>query len=118
VASFISWCGSHPFLTTKEDCLRRRGFLRPDVWHAVHVLACAPQATVTIVPGFTSKRVEIVIDGVVIVVVDHCNRGMPIILTAFLPADPVFATGAVMLAASRVDATKLVDLDARLRGEA
>jgi hypothetical protein len=73
---------------------------------------------VTIVSRSASQRAEIVIDGVVIVVVDHCNRGLPIILTAFVPSDPVYAAGAVIAAASRVDESKLVDLDARLRGAA
>lgn len=118
MASSISWCGPHPFVSAKADCLRARGFLRPDVWHAVHVLACAPHATVTNVSRSASQRAEIVIDGVVIVVVDHCNRGLPIILTAFVTSDPVYAAGAVMAAASRVDESKLVDLDARLRGAA
>ena len=114
----LAFCGTHPYLPNKEETLRRRGLLLPDVWHAVHLLACDLKATVMHVSGCHSRRVEIVNGGVVIIVADHLGCGLPVVLTAFVPDDPVFPAGGVKAAAGRVDVSKLVPLDARLWGEA
>ncbi len=114
----LGWSGNHPFFLSKEETLRSRGLLRPDIWHDVHLLACDRKATVMHVAGFRSRRVEIMNQGVVIVVADHSGCGVPVILTAFIPGDPVFPAGVIKDAARRVDVTQLVNLDARLRSEA
>jgi hypothetical protein len=114
----LAWCGAHPFLPAKEICLQKRGFLNPRTWHELHVLACDPRATVNAVAGFRSTRVEIVNAGIVIVLIDHWNQGIPVILTAFIPSEPIHTAGFVKVAAGKVDFGQLVDLDARLWGRA
>lgn len=114
----LAFCGVHPFYLAKAECLLARGFLCPEVWHNLHLLASDPKATVLHTAGFKSKRAEIVQDGIVLVIVDHQNTGIPILLTAFIPSNPTFPAGLIRAAATKVDVANLVDLDARLRGEA
>jgi len=115
---YIAFCGTHPYFRAKEQCLTVRGFLFPEVWHYLHLLAEDSKATVLPVAGFNSKRVEIVQDGIVLVIADFQNTGLPVLLTAFLPQSPAYPAGFIKTAATKVDVSNLVDLDARLRGEA
>lgn len=117
-SSTLAFCGAHPYFLAKEDCLSSRGFLNPRTWHEIHLLASDPRATAINLSGYSSRRVEIVSQGVVIVLVDHLDRGMPIVLTAFVPKSPAYPAGIIKAAACKVDVSNLVDLDARLRGEA
>lgn len=113
----LAFCGTHPYFRAKEQSLLSRGFLCPAVWHDLHVLAADPKAAVLHAVGFKSKRIEIVNAGVVLVIVDHQNTGIPVLLTAFIPSNPTFPAGLIRAVAGKVDVSHLVDLDARLRGE-
>jgi len=117
-SSSLAFCGTHPYFRAKEQCLLARGFLCPEVWHDWHVIAADPKATALHAAGFKSKRTEIVKTGIVLVIVDHQNTGIPVLLTAFIPSNPTFPAGLIRAAAANVDVSNLVDLDARLRGEA
>ena len=114
----LAFCGTHPYFRSKEQTLLARGFLCPEVWHGLHVIAADPRAAVLPVAGFNSKRVEIVQGGIVLVIADYQNSGWPVLLTAFIPQNPTYAAGIIKTAATKVDVSTLVDLDARLRGEA
>jgi hypothetical protein len=113
----IAFCGAHPYFRAKEQCLSSRGFLFPEVWHDLHLIAADRKATVLPVAGFNSKRVEIVQGGVVLIIADYRNSGWPVLLTAFVPQNSTYAAGIIKTAATKVDVSTLVDLDARLRGD-
>ena len=113
----IAFCGAHPYFKAKERCLSYRGFLVPEIWHDLHLIAADRKATVLPVAGFNSKRVEIVQGGIVLVIADHLNTGIPVLLTAFIPSNPAYPGGLIRAVAGKVDLSHLVDLDARLRGE-
>lgn len=114
----VSWCGPFPYFTSKERCLRERGFLHPRVLGALHLIACDPMAYVEREAGYPHDRVAISRDSVTVVVSDHCGMGMPVILTAFVAGNPTYPAVVVMNVASRVNFTDLIALDERLRGEA
>lgn len=118
VVGVIGFCGAFPYLSHKEDCLTSRGLLRPAVWSAVYRLATDPAATVTRVGTAKSPRVEIVSHGTTVVLVDAFGIGLPVVLTAYYCQDPRDHGAEVLAAASKVDAHRLVDLDARLWGHA
>jgi hypothetical protein len=117
-SSSIAFCGPHPYFRAKENSLSSRGILCPEVWHDLHVIAADSKATVLPLAGFNSKRVEIVRDGIVLVIADYQNSGLPVLLTAFIPQNPTYPAGIIKAVARKVDVSNLVDLDARLRGEA
>jgi len=112
----LSWCGSHPFVTSKTECLQRRGLLRPDVWHQLHVLATEPAASATALAGYPSRRMEVVNKGVVMILTDHLSCGLPVLLTAFIPHDPRYGAGHIAVAASKIREADCVSLRDRLWG--
>lgn len=116
--SSVRWCGTRPYLLSKETCLENRGFLVPPVMDGLYILAADPRATVSRVAGFGSHRLEVVSNGVIVVLGDFANIGLPILITAYVSGDPQFPAGAVLAAAAKVDIASLVDLDERLRGAA
>ena len=114
----LAFCGTHPYFRGKELCLSARGFLVTEVWHDLHLIAADSKATVLPAAGFNSKRVEIVKDGIVLVLADYQSTGLPVLLTAFIPQNPTYPAGIIKTAARKVDLSNMVDLDARLRGDA
>lgn len=118
MTSRVAFCGIVPFYLCKERTLLSRGLLRPDVMAAALTIACAPDAAVTVCPGVTSLRVEVVYRSVTVVLVEDGECGWPVLLTIFVAGDPVDAAGAVLAAAGVVNRRHLVDLDERLRGAA
>ena len=116
--SLLRFCGVHPYLIPKEKALLQRGLLKPLVWGSVHILVADPCAVVTGVAGFDSRRVEVVSNGVTVVLADFLGSGLPVVVTAFAAHDPVDHGAAILTAARRVRAFDLVDLDARLDGAA